>query len=93
MSLAMDLLARQGMRAFLFSLYGQRGYAHTVCVFVEDGRYNALNQDRLLRYRAVSLEELAGKLYRAWEWGAVAQRHGHRGRAVRVIRRNNSSKD
>ncbi len=92
-SLAADLLARQGVRSFLFSLYGEKGYAHTVCVFVEGGRYSVLNQDRLLRYRSASLEDLAGKLCRAWEWGAVAERHGHRGRAVRVIRRNISSKD
>jgi hypothetical protein len=92
-SLAADLLGRQGVGSFLFSLYGGKGYAHTVCVFVEGGRYSVLNQDRLLRYRAASLEELAGKLCRAWEWGAVAERHGHRGRAVRVIRRDNSSRD
>lgn len=92
-SLATDLLGRQGVRSFLFSLYGKKGYAHTVCVFVESERYSVLNQDRLLRYRAASLEDLAGKLCRAWEWGAVAERHGHRGRAIRVIHRNGSSKD
>ena len=90
-SLAADLLGRLGIRAFLFSLYGENGYAHTVCVFVEGGRYSVMNQDRLLHYRAASLEELAGKLYRAWEWGAVAERHGHRGRAVRIIRRSGLS--
>jgi len=85
--LASDLLARQGVHSFLFSLYGKKGYAHTVCVFMEGGRYSVLNQARLVRYRAVSLEELAGKLCSGWEWGAVAERHGHRGRAVRIIRR------
>ena len=85
--LASDLLRRQGKKAFLFSLYGPKGYAHTVCVFMEDGRYNLMNQDRLVRARAASLEELAGTLCREWEWGAVAERSGHRGRAVRIIRR------
>ena len=89
--LARALLSRQGVRAFVFSLYGESGYAHTVCVFMEGERYSVLNQDRLLHYRAASLEELAGKLYRAWEWGAVAERHGHRGRAVRIIRRSGLS--
>ncbi len=84
--LACDLLLRQGKEAFVFSLYGEKGYAHTVCVFVEGGRFSVLNQDRLVRYGASSLEELAGQLYSGWTWGAVAQRHGHRGRAARIIR-------
>ena len=91
--LANDLLKRQGKETFVFSLYGPRGYAHTVCVFVEGGRYSLLNQDRLVRTRAASLEELAGKLCRDWEWGAVAERNGHRGRAVRIIRREQLKTD
>ena len=85
--LANDLLNRQGRESFVFSLYGDQGYAHTVCVFVEENRYNVLNQDRLVRCRAASLEELAGKIYPGWRWAAVARRQGHRGRAVRLIRR------
>lgn len=85
--LARDLLIRQGKEAFLFSLYGEPGYAHTVCVFVEDGRYSVLNQDRLIRYRASSLEELAGKLCPGWRWGAVAERWARRGRALRTLQR------
>jgi len=85
--LASDLLNRQGREAFIFSLYGEKGYAHTVCVFVENGRYSVLNQDRLVRCKAASLEALADQLYSGWKWGAVAQRQGHRGRAVRLIRR------
>ncbi len=90
--LADDLLKRQGRKSLVFSLYGPKGYAHTVCVFVEDGRYNLLNQDRLVRTGAASLEELAGKLCRDWEWGAVAERHGHRGRAVRILRRETATR-
>ena len=85
--LACDLLSRRGAKAFLFSLYGTGGYAHTVCVFMDGGRYSVMNQDRLVRYRAASMEDLAGRLYSGWEWGAVAERRGHRGRAVRIIRR------
>ena len=83
--LARDLLSRQGVEAFVFSLYGEGGYAHTVCVFVEGGRYSVMNQDRLVRLRAGSLKELADWLYPRWRWGAVAERQGHRGRAIRVI--------
>ena len=85
--LANDLLKRQGRESFVFSLYGPGGYAHTVCVFVEGGRFSLLNQDRLIHTGAASIEELADKIHRDWEWGAIAERHGHRGRAVRIIRR------
>lgn len=83
--LAQAVLARLGREAFVFSLYGRAGYAHTVCVFVEDGRYSVINQDRLVWYRAGSLKELADLLYPTWDWGAVAERYGHRGRPVREI--------
>ena len=85
--LAQDLLSRQGIEAFVFSLYGEGGYAHTVCVFVEEGRYNVMNQDHLIRLQAGSLKELADRLYPRWSWGAVAERRGHRGQAIRVIHR------
>ena len=85
--LARDLLRLQGFEAFVLSLYGEAGYAHTVCVYVEKGRYNAVNQDRLIRAEAGSIPELAGNLYPRWKWCAIAERQVHRGRAVRVIRR------
>lgn len=84
--LAQVLLERQGKEAFVFSLYGSGGYAHTVCVFVDNGRYNVVNQDRLIRTQAESLEELATSLYPQWTWGAVAERVGHRGRRLQEIR-------
>ena len=45
-----------------------------------------LRPDKVM-VKPVSLEELAGKLCRDWEWGAVAQRRGHRGRALQILRR------
>lgn len=83
--LAQEVLRRQGLEAFAFSIYGQGGYAHTVCVFRDGPFYHVINQDRVLRVQARSLEELSGLLYRGWVWGAVAQRAGTRGQAVRRI--------
>ena len=80
-----EILKRQGREALVLSLYGPGGYAHTVCVFQENHRYNVLNQDRVIRYGAGSLEELAGRLCRDWTWGAVARRVGTRGQAIRRI--------
>lgn len=80
-----EVLRRQGREVFVLSLYGPEGYAHTVCVFQENGRYHVLNQDRVIRYGARNLEELAGDLCRDWAWGAVARRAGTRGQAIRRI--------
>lgn len=79
------ILKRQGREVFVLSLYGEGGYAHTVCVFKEANRYHVLNQDSLVRYGAGSVEELAGLLCSRWVWGAVARRAGTRGQAVRKI--------
>lgn len=84
--LAQAVFTLQGKEAFLLSLYGPHGYAHTVCVFIEEGRYNLINEDRLLRYRAQSIQELATFLYPAWRWAAVAERKGYSGRMIREIR-------
>ncbi len=84
--LAQAVLSRQGVEAFVFSLYGEGKYAHTVCVFRDAGGYNVVNNDRVVRYRAKSLEELATLLYPKWRWGAVAEKQGHRGRALKGIR-------
>lgn len=83
--LAKAILEQQGKEAFLLSLYGKCGYAHTVCVFVDDKGYSVINQDRVIHYKAASLETLAGLLCPTWVWGAVAERAGHRGRAVSTI--------
>ena len=84
--LAQAVLRHHGIRAYLFSVFGEGGYAHTVCVFVDEhGRYNILNQDRLRYYQASSLEALASLLCPAWTFGGIAERAGTRGRLVQKI--------
>ena len=84
--LAKELLRRNGIEAYVFSLFGEEGYAHTVSVFVdEDGRYNVINQDKLLRYRAPSLEQVAAQINPAWSVGMIAEQDGPRGRVVREL--------
>lgn len=82
--LAQAVLRRQGREALVLSLYGP-GYAHTVCLFREGSSYHILNQDRVIRCGASSLEEAAAFLYPRWAWGAVARRFGGRGQAIRRI--------
>ena len=83
--LAQAILERQGVEAYVFSVYGAGGYAHTVCVFVEGGRYSVINQNRVRQYRAPTLEAVAGRLYAGWRYGAVAERVGSRGAPTRFI--------
>jgi len=80
-----SLLERLGFRTFVFSLFGRKGYAHTVTVFKEKGNYHVVNQDRLIRLNAKTLEEIASRMYPDWTWGAVVTQRGHQGRIVREI--------
>lgn len=86
--LAHAVFQLQGRESYVLSLYGAEGYAHTVCIFVENGRYNVVNQDRIIRMEAPSLETLAAALCPAWNWGALAERWGTRGRALQLIKRS-----
>lgn len=84
--LARELLARNGVTAYLFSLFGEQAYAHTVCVFLDDeGRYNLINQDRVVYYRASSLEALASRMNPSWTTGGIVIQEGTHGRVLRAI--------
>ncbi|MBI4355243.1 MAG: transglutaminase-like cysteine peptidase [Candidatus Omnitrophica bacterium] len=83
---ARHLLVRNGYAAYVFSLFGDGGYAHTVCIFVDEhGRYNVINQDRVQLLRAPSLEALAAALCPAWTFGGIAEQAGTRGQLVQRI--------
>jgi hypothetical protein len=84
--LAKALLERNGYEAHVFSLFDDSGYAHTVAVFRdEDGRYSVINQDKLRRYRAKSLEAVASRVYPGWTYGGVAKKSGVVGQLVRTL--------
>lgn len=83
--LAQAILQRQGRQAVVFNLYGPDGYAHTVCVFLSNGRYHVINQDRVRWYRAKTLEEVAQRLNPRWTYGAVAHLLGARGAALQTV--------
>jgi predicted transglutaminase-like cysteine proteinase len=82
--LAQALLRRNGIEAYVFSLFGEDGYAHTVAAFRDErGRYNVINQGDIRYYRATSLEALAWQLSPTWTRGMIAEQDGTRGRMVR----------
>ena len=84
--LARALLRRNGIEAFVFSVFGKEGYAHTVCVFADHrGRYNVIDVDKLRALDVKSLESVASWLSPAWTVGAIAERAGARGQMVTQI--------
>jgi len=84
--LARELLVRNGVEAFVFSLFGDDGYAHTVCAFRDRDGYSVLTRRGVQRIRARSLEGLATRLHPSWNFGGVVERDGVYGRLVRELR-------
>ena len=81
--LAQALLQRNGIRAYVVSLFGEDGYAHTVSAFVDaQGRYNAINQGTLRYYHAPSLEALASAINPSWTFGGIVEQDGTHARFV-----------
>ena len=84
--LARTLLRRNSIEAYLFSVFGKEGYAHTVCVFVDaSGRYNVIDGDALRNLHAKSLEAVASWLSPAWTFGGIAEQVGAHGQMVKQL--------
>ena len=82
---AQAILQQQGREAHVLSLFGEGGLAHTVCVFVDSGRYHAIDQDHLKAYGASTFAALASRLYPGWTHAALAQQFGSRGKLLSRI--------
>ena len=81
--LARALLRRNGIEAYVFSVFGKEGYAHTVCVFKDDrGRYNLIDGGALRHLGATSLDAVASWLYPAWTVSGIAEQAGAHGQMV-----------
>ena len=84
--LAQAILRLNGIEAYVVSLFGQEGYAHTICVFKDErGRYNLIDVDKIRYPKAVSLQALASWLYPGWTSGGIVEQAGVRGRMVQPI--------
>lgn len=82
---AQYILQKMGIEAYVVSLYGERGYAHTITVFKDHGRFRILNEDRLLKDRAQTIEEALSRVYAGWVWAAIAEERYGRGRMLQPI--------
>ena len=84
--LARALLRRNGIEAYVFSLFGKESYAHTVCVFVDvHGQYNLIDGDKLRELHAKSLEAVASWLSPAWTVAGIAEQVGTYGQLVKQL--------
>ena len=76
---AQYVLRTHGIEAQIVSIYGVSGYAHTIVIFEENGFYRVMNQAKLERFRAKSMNEAIGQLNPGWTWAAIADRKAMRG--------------
>lgn len=74
-----SILKKLGIESYVVSFYGRNGYAHTVLIYQDRDGYNVLNQDKLKRYHASTIEEALSKVYPRWTWGGVAEARNKRG--------------
>lgn len=62
---ASEILKANGISSFLVNVYGNK-FAHTVCVFKENGKFHIVDGKEVVRYDASSMEELFSKIYPNW---------------------------
>lgn len=67
---AQALLRRNGIAAFLLSLHGH-GYAHTVCVFLQNGVYHVLDGTQVIHSKTSNIKELMTEIHPFWTHGAI----------------------
>ena len=79
------ILEKLGYQAHIISLYGGNGYAHTVTIFKDETGWNVMNEDRLYRYEASTLEEAVTRIFPDWTWASIAKLQGTRGWLVREL--------
>lgn len=85
---AQTMLKAAGIPAFVLNVYGD-GYAHTVCVFKENGVYHVLDGSDLKRMNAKNIEEVSEKLHPYWAESAIVMRNDEtqKGRILKLIDR------
>lgn len=75
-----SILKQLGIESYIVSFYGPGDYAHTVLLYEEKGLYQILNQDKIQKFNAKTVEGALSKIYPEWTWGSIAEVYGKRGR-------------
>lgn len=79
------LLELKGIEAYVVSIYGRGGYAHTITVYKQNGHYNVINEDRHYKYQKKTIEEALSKVRGDWIWAGIAKQRGTRGWMLRRL--------
>lgn len=84
--LASELIKKTGRTAFILNIYGSR-YAHTICVYIEDGRYNAVDGSDLKKFNAKDLNSLISKVHPDWTRAAITDlsKETSKGKILKLI--------
>lgn len=71
---AQALLKEKGIASFVLSIYGNR-YAHTVCIFKENGKFNVIDGTKVIRLNSDDLRHVMTHLYPFWKKGVIVTPH------------------
>ena len=69
-NMAYTLLRLNGIEAFLMNIYGEH-FAHTICIFKENGRLQAIDGSELKRLEAENLNDAADHIRPDWKQAKV----------------------
>lgn len=67
---AYEILKLKGKRPMILNLYGKK-YAHSVCLFKENGGYYVIDGKETHRFETMHLNKIAKHLYPFWEKGIL----------------------
>lgn len=67
---AHSLLKLNGIPSLLLNIYGRR-FAHTVCMFKQNGKYHVIDGAEVKHFEAEDIKALSSELYPFWEKTAV----------------------
>ena len=83
---AAEILKANGISSLLINIYGSN-FAHTVCVFKENGKYHVIDGKEVIRYNAQSLDELFTMIYPHWNQAALVgfSSNGNCGQVLKVF--------
>jgi hypothetical protein len=68
-----------GFESHVVSIYGKNGYAHTVTVYKQDGKYRVFNDGRLYKFDTETVPDALSKINSQWQWAAYTERKNERG--------------
>ena len=67
---AYEMLRINGKKSSILNIYGN-GFGHSVCVFTENGRFNMIDGNKVVRLEAKDLKDVAYEIYPFWQSAVV----------------------